>query len=72
LGAELAEVAPEQQDDRRWTPGDAPSTELVRSGVVEPRTVVSQLEDVGDAIEAYEGFDAQRPGRLKVDLEPVG
>ena len=35
-------------------------------------TVVTQLEDVSDAIGASEAFDARRPGRLKVELDPVG
>jgi threonine dehydrogenase-like Zn-dependent dehydrogenase len=54
---------------RRYVPR---LVELVRSGVVDPQTVVTQLEDVSTAIEAYEAFDARRPGWLKVELEPVG
>jgi threonine dehydrogenase-like Zn-dependent dehydrogenase len=53
---------------RRYVPR---LVELVRSGVVDPQTVVTQLEDVSGAIEAYEAFDDRRPGWLKVELEPV-
>jgi len=54
---------------RRYVPR---LVELVRSGVVDPQTVLTQLEEVGGAIDAYEAFDARRPGWLKVELEPVG
>jgi threonine dehydrogenase-like Zn-dependent dehydrogenase len=40
--------------------------------VIDPQTVVTQLEEVSGAVEAYEAFDARRPGWLKVELEPVG
>jgi threonine dehydrogenase-like Zn-dependent dehydrogenase len=54
---------------RRYVPR---LVELVRSGVVDPQTVLTQLEDVGGALDAYEAFDDRRPGWLKVELEPVG
>lgn len=54
---------------RRYVPR---LVELVRSGVIDPQTVVTQLEEVSGAVEAYEAFDARRPGWLKVELEPVG
>jgi threonine dehydrogenase-like Zn-dependent dehydrogenase len=45
--------------------------ELVRSGAVDPQTVITQLEGVRTAVEAYEAFDDRRPGWLKVELEPA-
>jgi threonine dehydrogenase-like Zn-dependent dehydrogenase len=44
--------------------------ELTRAGVVDPSALVTQVEDVTDAIEAYEEFDRRRPGWLKVALDP--
>lgn len=44
---------------------------LVRSGAVNPATVVSQQEPMVSAIEAYESFDRRRSGWMKVALEPA-
>jgi threonine dehydrogenase-like Zn-dependent dehydrogenase len=53
---------------RRYVPK---LVELVRAGVVDPQTVLTQLEGTRTAIEAYEAFDDRRPGWLKVELEPA-
>jgi threonine dehydrogenase-like Zn-dependent dehydrogenase len=53
---------------RRYVPK---LVELVRAGVVDPQTVLTQLEGVRGAVEAYEAFDARQPGWLKVELEPA-
>jgi threonine dehydrogenase-like Zn-dependent dehydrogenase len=53
---------------RRYVPK---LVELVRAGVVDPQTVLTQLEGVPTAVEAYEAFDERRPGWLKVELEPA-
>ncbi len=45
--------------------------ELVRAGTVDPQAVVTQLEGVRSALDAYEAFDDRRPGWLKVELEPA-
>jgi threonine dehydrogenase-like Zn-dependent dehydrogenase len=45
--------------------------ELVRAGAVDPSSLVTQVEDVTDAVEAYEQFDRRRPGWLKVALSPA-
>jgi threonine dehydrogenase-like Zn-dependent dehydrogenase len=45
--------------------------ELTRAGAVDPSALVTQVEDVADAVEAYEEFDRRRPGWLKVALSPV-
>jgi len=42
--------------------------ELTRSGRIDPRRLLTQVEPMGNAIAAYEAFDARRPGWLKVEL----
>ena len=44
--------------------------ELVRSGVVDPTEVLTQVEPMDDVIEAYKQFDKRTPGWIKVMLEP--
>lgn len=44
--------------------------ELVRSGVVDPTEVLTQVEPMDDVIEAYKQFDKRTPGWVKVMLEP--
>jgi len=44
--------------------------ELVRAGVVDPTEMLSQVQPMVSAIEAYRAFDARKPGWLKVELEP--
>jgi threonine dehydrogenase-like Zn-dependent dehydrogenase len=45
--------------------------ELVRSGVVVPSQVLTQVEPLTGAVEAYEQFDRRRPGWVKVALDPA-
>jgi threonine dehydrogenase-like Zn-dependent dehydrogenase len=45
--------------------------ELTRTGVVDPFALVTQVEDVTDAVSAFEEFDRRRPGWLKVVLDPA-
>ncbi|MDQ3607716.1 MAG: glutathione-dependent formaldehyde dehydrogenase [Actinomycetota bacterium] len=45
--------------------------ELVRTGAVDPSRVLTQIEPVGSAVEAYERFDRREPGWLKVELDPA-
>ena len=42
----------------------------VASGTTNPTTVLSQVEPMQDAIEAYKQFDLRRPGWIKVELKP--
>jgi threonine dehydrogenase-like Zn-dependent dehydrogenase len=44
--------------------------ELVRSGVLVPSAVLTQVEPITSAIEAYEAFDKREPGWIKVKLDP--
>ena len=57
-------------DHRKFIP---PLLELVRIGAVDPVAVLSHIRPIGDAIAAYETFDARAPGWIKVELqaEPV-
>ena len=45
--------------------------ELVRTGAVVPSQLITQVEDIEDAVEAYRAFDERQPGWLKVDLAPA-
>jgi threonine dehydrogenase-like Zn-dependent dehydrogenase len=44
--------------------------DLVRSGVVDPVRILTQVEPLQGAIEAYEAFDQRQPGWIKVELKP--
>ena len=43
--------------------------EMVRSGAVDPSEILTQIEPVTSAIEAYEAFDLRQPGWIKVELK---
>ena len=45
--------------------------ELVRSGVVRPSGLITQVDDMTGAIDAYETFDQRREGWHKVVLDPA-
>jgi threonine dehydrogenase-like Zn-dependent dehydrogenase len=44
--------------------------DMVRAGVIDPTTVLTQQEPMASAIDAYKAFDERRPGWIKVELEP--
>lgn len=44
--------------------------ELVRSGMVDPVQVLSNVEPLTGVIEAYKAFDRRRPGWIKVEIVP--
>jgi threonine dehydrogenase-like Zn-dependent dehydrogenase len=44
---------------------------LVQSGVIDPTQVLTQVEGMTSAIEAYKAFDEKQPGWMKVELEPA-
>jgi len=46
--------------------------ELVRSGAFDPQQVLTQVEPVTNAIEAYKAFDLREPGWIKVALTTAG
>jgi threonine dehydrogenase-like Zn-dependent dehydrogenase len=43
---------------------------MTRAGAVDPSNLLTQVSDVGDAIEAYQAFDREDPGWIKVALDP--
>lgn len=45
--------------------------ELVRAGALDPSEVLTQVEPITSAIEAYKAFDKRQPGWIKVKLEPA-
>lgn len=45
--------------------------EVVKDGRIDPTRVLSQVEPLGDVIEAYKAFDKRRAGWVKVELKPV-
>jgi threonine dehydrogenase-like Zn-dependent dehydrogenase len=44
--------------------------ELVRTGAVDPTELLTRVQPITSAIEAYQSFDTRQPGWLKVELEP--
>jgi threonine dehydrogenase-like Zn-dependent dehydrogenase len=44
--------------------------ELVRRGEVDPTAILSRVEPMTSALDAYRSFDLRKPGWLKVELEP--
>jgi threonine dehydrogenase-like Zn-dependent dehydrogenase len=44
--------------------------EMVRSGQIDPLRVLTQVEPLTDAIEAYKAFDLRKPGWMKVTMKP--
>jgi len=44
--------------------------DLVRSGTIDPVGILTKVEPLQSAIEAYEAFDTREPGWIKVELKP--
>src|SRR5437588_11626045 len=42
----------------------------VQSGVLDPETVLTNVEPLTSVIDAYQAFDTRQPGWVKVKLEP--
>jgi threonine dehydrogenase-like Zn-dependent dehydrogenase len=45
--------------------------EHVRSGRLDPVSILTEVEPMTGAIEAYKAFDERQPGWIKVELEPA-
>lgn len=45
--------------------------ELVRTGAVVPSALITQVQDIENAVDAYRAFDERQPGWLKVELAPA-
>lgn len=46
--------------------------EFVRSGLVDPAKILTNVEPLTSVIEAYEAFDKREAGWIKVELKPFG
>jgi len=44
--------------------------EMVRTGAIKPTQILTQVEPMTSAIEAYKAFDRRQPGWVKVELVP--
>lgn len=44
--------------------------EMVRSGIIDPAKVLTHVEPMVDAIDAYKAFEARQPGWIKVEVTP--
>jgi threonine dehydrogenase-like Zn-dependent dehydrogenase len=44
--------------------------ELVRTGAIDPRRILTKVEPLVSAVEAFEHFDRREPGWIKVELLP--
>jgi threonine dehydrogenase-like Zn-dependent dehydrogenase len=44
---------------------------LVRTGAINPEEILTQIEPLTSAIEAYKAFDQRQPGWIKVELAPL-
>jgi len=42
----------------------------VRSGVVDPQEILTNVEPLTNVLDAYREFDLRQPGWIKVKLEP--
>jgi threonine dehydrogenase-like Zn-dependent dehydrogenase len=45
--------------------------ELVRTGAIDPSEILTHVEPMTSAIDAYKMFDTRQPGWIKVELEPA-
>jgi hypothetical protein len=43
---------------------------MVQNGTLDPTLILTEVEPLTGAIEAYKAFDARRPGWIKVELDP--
>ena len=53
---------------RRYVPE---LVEMVRTGTIDPHDVLTKVEPLTSAIDAYKAFDLRQPGWVKVELEPA-
>jgi threonine dehydrogenase-like Zn-dependent dehydrogenase len=44
--------------------------ELVRTGAIDPTAILTEIEPMTSAIDAYKAFDERQPGWIKVELLP--
>jgi threonine dehydrogenase-like Zn-dependent dehydrogenase len=46
--------------------------EMVRSGSINPASILTQVQPPTNVIDAYKAFDARQEGWIKVELLPAG
>lgn len=44
--------------------------DLIQNGTLDPEKLLSSVEEMHSAVDAYHAFDERRPGWLKVELVP--
>ena len=44
--------------------------DMIRAGYADPVGVLTKIEPLASAIDAYKAFDLRKPGWLKVELQP--
>jgi threonine dehydrogenase-like Zn-dependent dehydrogenase len=44
--------------------------DMVQNGTLDPRLILTEVEPLTGALDAYKAFDARRPGWIKVELDP--
>ncbi len=44
--------------------------DYVRAGVIDPMMVLTQVQPLDNAVEAFKAFDKRESGWMKVDLQP--
>lgn len=52
---------------RRYAPK---LVDMIRAGVIDPSKILTKIEPLQSALDAYKAFDLRRPGWLKVELRP--
>jgi threonine dehydrogenase-like Zn-dependent dehydrogenase len=45
--------------------------DLIRADFIEPSTVLTKVEPLASALDAYKAFDLRQPGWMKVELDPA-
>jgi threonine dehydrogenase-like Zn-dependent dehydrogenase len=45
--------------------------DLVRNGTIDPTQVLTEVEPLTSAVEAYKAFGQRQPGWIKVKLDPA-
>jgi len=45
--------------------------EMIRAGVTDPSRILTKIEPLTSALDAYKAFDLRKPGWLKVELRPT-
>jgi threonine dehydrogenase-like Zn-dependent dehydrogenase len=66
----LVKLPEEVDDDRAITKYIPKLVEMVRCGAIDPKKILTQIEPMTSAIDAYKAFDRRQAGWMKVELVP--